>query len=53
MVLEYAQGGELFDYINEQKYLQENEAQRLFSQLISAVHYMHQKNVVHRDLKLV
>ncbi|KAK4522105.1 DNA-directed DNA polymerase [Mucor velutinosus] len=52
MVLEYAQGGELFEYIFRQRYLKEQEACRLFSQLISSVHYMHQKNIVHRDLKL-
>ncbi|CAO0802434.1 unnamed protein product [Mucor circinelloides] len=52
MVLEYAQGGELFEYIFRQRYLKEQEACRLFSQLISSVHYMHRKNIVHRDLKL-
>jgi serine/threonine protein kinase len=46
-------GGELFDYILKHHYLQENEAKRLFAQLISGVHYMHQKHIVHRDLKLV
>lgn len=46
-------GGELFEYIFRQRYLKEQEACRLFSQLVSSVHYMHQKNIVHRDLKLV
>lgn len=46
-------GGELFDYILKHHYLQENEAKRLFAQLISGVHYMHQRHIVHRDLKLV
>lgn len=46
-------GGELFDYILKHHYLQETEAKRLFAQLISGVHYMHQKHIVHRDLKLV
>ncbi|KAI9263721.1 kinase-like domain-containing protein [Sporodiniella umbellata] len=52
IVLEYAEGGELFEYIYKQKWLQEEEACRLFSQLISCVDYMHQKNIAHRDLKL-
>lgn len=33
--------------------MQETEAKRLFAQLISGVHYMHQHHIVHRDLKLV
>ncbi|KAG1144768.1 hypothetical protein G6F37_002754 [Rhizopus arrhizus] len=52
IVLQRAFGGELFDYILKHHYLQENEAKRLFAQLISGVHYMHQKHIVHRDLKL-
>ncbi|KAG1523676.1 hypothetical protein G6F52_004828 [Rhizopus delemar] len=38
IVLEYAEGGELFEYIYKQKFLQEDEARRLFSQLISNCH---------------
>ncbi|KAI8097981.1 kinase-like domain-containing protein [Gilbertella persicaria] len=52
IVLQRAAGGELFDYILKHHYLQETEAKRLFAQLISGVHYMHQKHIVHRDLKL-
>ncbi|KAI9486327.1 MAG: kinase-like domain-containing protein [Benjaminiella poitrasii] len=52
IVLQRAAGGELFDYILKHHYLQENEAKRLFAQLISGVDYMHQKHIVHRDLKL-
>jgi serine/threonine protein kinase len=35
------------------RYLKEHDACRLFAQLISGVHYLHQKHIVHRDLKLV
>lgn len=52
IVLEYASGGELFDHILAHKYLKERDACRLFAQLISGVNYLHQKKVVHRDLKL-
>ncbi|ORX82673.1 Pkinase-domain-containing protein [Basidiobolus meristosporus CBS 931.73] len=52
IIIEYASGGELFDHILAHRYLKEREACRLFAQLISGVSYMHEKNVVHRDLKL-
>ncbi|ODV70276.1 kinase-like protein [Hyphopichia burtonii NRRL Y-1933] len=52
IVLEYASGGELFDYILHHKYLKENIAKKLFAQLVSGVDYMHSKGLIHRDLKL-
>ncbi|KAK4516702.1 uncharacterized protein ATC70_011680 [Mucor velutinosus] len=52
IILQCATGGELFDYILAHRYLKERDASRLFAQLISGVHYMHQKHIVHRDLKL-
>ncbi|KAK5632683.1 hypothetical protein RRF57_008397 [Xylaria bambusicola] len=52
IVLEYASGGELFDYILNHRYLKDQAARRLFAQLISGVGYLHKKGIVHRDLKL-
>ncbi|KAG6826126.1 hypothetical protein H0H92_001045 [Tricholoma furcatifolium] len=52
IILEYASGGELFDHILAHRYLREKDAAKLFSQLISGVWYIHQKKIVHRDLKL-
>jgi serine/threonine protein kinase len=46
-------GGELFDHILAHRYLKERDACRLFAQLMSGVHYLHSKQIVHRDLKLV
>lgn len=46
-------GGELFDHILAHRYLKEKDACRLFAQLMSGVHYLHSKHIVHRDLKLV
>ncbi|KAI1464400.1 uncharacterized protein F4812DRAFT_452992 [Daldinia caldariorum] len=52
IVLEYASGGELFDYILNHRFLKDGPARRLFAQLISGVGYLHKKGIVHRDLKL-
>ncbi|EHL01130.1 putative Serine/threonine-protein kinase KIN4 [Glarea lozoyensis 74030] len=37
IILEYASGGELFDYILNHRYLKDNAARRLFAQLVSGV----------------
>jgi protein-serine/threonine kinase len=52
IILEYASGGELFDYILNHRYLKDNAARRLFAQLVSGVGYLHKRGIVHRDLKL-
>lgn len=52
LIIQYASGGELFDYILAKRFLKEAEAKRLFAQLVSGVNYLHEHNVVHRDLKL-
>ncbi|KAJ3323674.1 hypothetical protein HDV06_001404 [Boothiomyces sp. JEL0866] len=54
MVMEYACGGELFQYMisQERQYLKENEAAKYFSQLIIGVEYLLSMGIVHRDLKL-
>jgi len=52
IILEYASGGELFDFILTNRYLKDNTARKLFAQLVSGVGYLHKKGIVHRDLKL-
>lgn len=49
--MEYARGGELFDYIVKKTRLSESVAAKFLLQLLNAVEYMHVKRVVHRDLK--
>lgn len=51
LVLEYVEGGELFNYISKQDLLEEHEAVRIFRQIIAALSYCHQFNICHRDLK--
>ncbi len=48
LIMEYASGGELFDYIVANTRLEEREACRLFHQIISGVEYIHKLNIVHR-----
>ncbi|KAJ3268914.1 Protein kinase [Terramyces sp. JEL0728] len=52
IIMSYAYGGDLATHINKNTYLTELEARRLFRQIISAMDFIHQSGVVHRDLKL-
>uniref|UniRef100_A0A8C1CAH1 non-specific serine/threonine protein kinase n=1 Tax=Cyprinus carpio carpio TaxID=630221 RepID=A0A8C1CAH1_CYPCA len=51
LVTEYAKNGEIFDYLAKHGRLSEPEARRKFWQILSAVEYCHNRNIVHRDLK--
>lgn len=50
-MLEYVEGGELFDYLVSQGRLPPDEASRYFQQIIAGVDYCHRFNICHRDLK--
>lgn len=52
LVTEYAARGEIFDYLVANGRMKEDEAARVFAQIVSAIDYCHCKGVVHRDLKL-
>ncbi|XP_064486565.1 NUAK family SNF1-like kinase 1 isoform X2 [Ornithodoros turicata] len=52
LVMQYASGGELYDYVSERKELSSDEARRIFRQVASAVYYCHKNKICHRDLKL-
>jgi len=46
--MEYASNGDLFNYINQNSYLEEKEAGQFFIQIIDAVEYIHKFNICHR-----
>ncbi|CAD8057591.1 unnamed protein product [Paramecium sonneborni] len=51
LVMEYVNGGELFQYIVQNQRIKDVEAVRFYSQLISGIEYLHKLHIVHRDLK--
>jgi len=51
LIMEYCNGGELFEYIVANNRIKEKEACKFFRQIISGVEYIHKLGVVHRDLK--
>ncbi|RKO96071.1 Pkinase-domain-containing protein, partial [Caulochytrium protostelioides] len=51
LALEYAPGGEIFDYLVAHGRMKEKDARRHFHQIVSAVDYCHSRRVIHRDLK--
>jgi len=51
LIMEYAPGGELFDYIVEHGRAEERDACRFLHQILAGVERVHQTNVVHRDMK--
>ena len=51
VAMERVGGVDMFDYLKKQIYIYEDEAKRLFAQVLQAVTECHQLGVVHRDIK--
>lgn len=51
LVMEYVNNGEVFEYLVKNGRMKENVARQKFRQIVSAVQYLHSKNIIHRDLK--
>ncbi|KAK7796541.1 hypothetical protein U0070_010861 [Myodes glareolus] len=52
IVMEYVAGKDLKLFISEVGHLKEQEARPIFQQVVSAVHFLHQRCIAHRDIKL-
>jgi len=51
LILDYVEGGELFDRIVDEGNFTEQDASRIMRQMTEAIQYLHELNIVHRDLK--
>ena len=51
IMLEYASGGDLFDYITSHNFLSEKESCYFFRQIISVLEYLMEMGISHRDIK--
>ncbi|XP_005086612.1 RAC-beta serine/threonine-protein kinase isoform X1 [Mesocricetus auratus] len=51
-VMEYANGGELFFHLSRERVFTEDRARFYGAEIVSALEYLHSRDVVYRDIKL-
>lgn len=51
LMMENAEGGEMFDYIVAHRYVPEMQACKFFHQIVDGVEMLHKNDITHRDLK--
>lgn len=53
VIMAYCDGGELTHFLSNQrgKKLKEKQVLELFVQIVLALHFVHERNILHRDLK--
>ena len=52
IIMEYINGGNLFSFLKKRRKVSEKTAKFLYRQIILGIKYMHNQNIVHRDIKL-
>ena len=51
LIMELVEGGELFEYVTNHEYLEEDETVFIFRQIVAALLNAHRLGIYHRDLK--
>ena len=51
LIMEYAPGGNLFHFIRKTKGLDESISFHLFIQVVNAIYFLHENDLIHRDIK--
>jgi serine/threonine protein kinase len=53
IILEFMEGGDLLRRMHPYNSLKEADMKLIFFQLAQAIEYLHQKSIVHRDIKVI
>ncbi|XP_052600834.1 putative sperm motility kinase W [Peromyscus californicus insignis] len=52
LIMEYFSGKDLDMFLGDRDFLKEDEVRPIFQQVVSGVHFLHEKRIAHRDIKL-